>query len=678
MADKKTILMAQFYQQCLEKGYTDMHDATQSLKAKVIASDLNLNYRDIVTFHEKAKVCYDQVQAENAETQRLLAIQQQRDAEIAAQRAVNGELLVTISDSWNKPKSVLRVYIRPDKTLYTTRNNGHKIEGVPAINLHKGGILLTTFHPSQAVYTGATVGGITTGGVHYTKESYSEKVSSTDKGYISAKIGDTDFTIDLIEISDYAREKFRRDPQMRSLGRQILCYNVNFDGSSFMQLAMTKTDYASRMNVMSVAADEHRLPFSRCQQITDLLVRILSAQFPPSDEEVYAKASALAEAGDSATLKRAMELFGHINDFSDAAKRIEQVKEKYEEVLQAEKEQAILAKEAEARKTKKTMAIMIPAAIIIIVASVLISYLVNAHREKTTYAEAVAHMEAGQYQEAIDAFAKIPDYEDSAQLMAEAKLEHAYHQALDAIEQKQYKDAINILKDLSYKDSAELYLDACYQYGVEYLNAENYKAAQQMFESCIDYQFAKDLWKLAEVYKLRDKEKYVDACHQLITLSAEYITENQAFYDELHATCVWDAIEKECITLEYALLMLDSLAEPYKSEAAYTVDIFTKLISFAGKFQQNESQYGPYYLTISFITYNGQVGAVVEYTNYTGTLAIGTAAWNFDVNEDGQMHEYPIKIECPAVNSSRTFIFYIGLETAKVTGIGPYTFFRIE
>ena len=43
VADKKTQDMAQFYNECQNKGYTDMQDETQSLKAKVIAMDLGLN-----------------------------------------------------------------------------------------------------------------------------------------------------------------------------------------------------------------------------------------------------------------------------------------------------------------------------------------------------------------------------------------------------------------------------------------------------------------------------------------------------------------------------------------------------------------------------------------------------------------------------------------------------------
>ena len=70
MADRKTQLMAQFYETCQQKGYTNMDDPTQSLKAKVIATDLNLNYGNISVFYKKAKESYELIQIENAGKER--------------------------------------------------------------------------------------------------------------------------------------------------------------------------------------------------------------------------------------------------------------------------------------------------------------------------------------------------------------------------------------------------------------------------------------------------------------------------------------------------------------------------------------------------------------------------------------------------------------------------------
>ena len=54
MAAKNDKLL-EFYSECQKNGYTNMKDETQSLKAKVIASDLGLNYSKIVALYEEAK-----------------------------------------------------------------------------------------------------------------------------------------------------------------------------------------------------------------------------------------------------------------------------------------------------------------------------------------------------------------------------------------------------------------------------------------------------------------------------------------------------------------------------------------------------------------------------------------------------------------------------------------------
>ena len=47
--------LLEFYSECQKNGYTDMKDKTQSLKAKVIASDLGLNYSKIGALYDEAK-----------------------------------------------------------------------------------------------------------------------------------------------------------------------------------------------------------------------------------------------------------------------------------------------------------------------------------------------------------------------------------------------------------------------------------------------------------------------------------------------------------------------------------------------------------------------------------------------------------------------------------------------
>lgn len=503
MADKKTELMAAFFEQCQNHGYTDMHDDRQSLKAKVIATDLNLKYGDIVSFYEKAQKCYDQVQAEKARAEQLRKIQQQKDAEEAARRSVRGELLASIADSVNdrRDTQVMDVYIRPDKSIYTIAN-GIEIEGAPHISLHAGGVLLTTFHPSQAVYTGATVGGITTGGVHYTKESYSSRTTSTGKGYIDAKIGNVDFTISVIRVSEYTKVLFKRDSNFHSLvsGDRIICYNLNSDTSSFLKLAAMKTDYASQMNVMSVAADERRLSFDKCQQIADLLVRIVYGQFPPSDEEVYKSADALSSASNSKDLSRAIEKFQSISDYKDSADRITALQAKYDEILQAEKEQAILEKE-EAHKRNKKVALITGCLIVILTAAILIGSAISKKQKEQArledYSTAVAMIEAGEYENAITVLTSLGEYKDSVNLLEIAKVEATnaehYSNALELKEKGKYEEAAAIFAELKdYKDSEVQAKESDYLYAMELQAKGRYIEAAILFNTIAGYSDAEE------------------------------------------------------------------------------------------------------------------------------------------------------------------------------------------
>lgn len=562
MADKKTELMAAFFEQCQNHGYTDMHDDMQSLKAKVIATDLNLKYGDIVSFYEKAQKCYDQVQAEKVRAEQLRKIQQQKDAEEAARRSVRGERLVTLANNVNISRStkVMHVYIRPDKSIYTMAD-GSEFEGAPAINLHAGGVLLTTFHPSKAVYTGATVGGITTGGVHYTKESYSQRVSNSDKGYITAKIGNIDFTIAVIQVYQCTKMLFKRDPNFQALvsNDRIICQKLNSDTSSFVKLAMTKTDYASQMNVLSVAADQQRLPFDECREITNVLVRIIHGPHPPSDQEAYASAVSFSNAKTAADLKKAIDLFRSISDFRDSADRANALEAVYEEVLQAEKEAAILAKEATSQKRKKLIAIIIPAvlalAILCAALYVFISHRMEQAALQRAYQEAMTLWEQDQFDAAIDAFVALGDYQDASDLVIAvqedkeetAKME-SYAQAMALLEAGDMEAAANRFEQLGdYKDSAELAKNARrelkYQQALDYLDEgqKSHGLAYDLFVQLGDY---------------KDAATYADGFTERIVLktskSGNNHEEYEYFYDEngYDATKNWSDDYRKVVTID--------------------------------------------------------------------------------------------------------------------------------
>ena len=86
MKENERLLL--FYEECVKKGYSDMTDPQQALKAKVIATDRKLRYgNSIEQFFQKAKAAYKEREAERiAEKQRI--------AEETRRCAVPGEELV--------------------------------------------------------------------------------------------------------------------------------------------------------------------------------------------------------------------------------------------------------------------------------------------------------------------------------------------------------------------------------------------------------------------------------------------------------------------------------------------------------------------------------------------------------------------------------------------------------
>ena len=447
MANNKTQLMAQFYEQCKNKGYTNMRDDTQSLKAKVIATDLGLRYGNIVEFYEKAAQCYRQIQEEEKVEAEKRRIRERQELAERERLAVNGSLLVTISDN----DMHLKVFQRPDGTIYCTVNGGHKIEGVPELSVHKGGSVHYTYHPSETVFTGASVGGVMMGGTHQTEAYYTEHTEKSEKGFIKATIGSAEVYIATITISEYVQNRFKRDSQFKNLvtNGKIKCYKDSDTANMFARSALSGgVDSYTRMSQLTMAADARRLPYKLCKQIVDLLGRIIHGYFPPTEEELYDQAQKLAKGSSSEQLMRSIEVFREISYYKDANKQIKIVQKKYDEVLQTEKEQAILAREAQNRRIRKG-AVIAGAVLVVIVTAVL---LISSISKRHAYREATALMDAGRYEEAIVAFEALGSYEDSTDKIKACK----YNDAITLMDEGRYAEAITIFESLAgYKDSID-------------------------------------------------------------------------------------------------------------------------------------------------------------------------------------------------------------------------------
>ena len=440
-----------FYAWCKDHGYEDMSDDTQSLKAKVYATDLGIRYRDIGKLYQEAKAVYD--------------AEEKRKAQEKAFQESKGQFLMSLEASDGKK---INVFLGDDRSIYCTHGNDrHKYRGTPTLTAEKSAVLLYNYHPSQAVYTGASSGGITMGGVHHTEAYMDEKVSTTGNGYIKAASFGHEFTVDKVKLADFVAEKFRRDPwykRVAGTGKIIYCYDTSKRSNNIFKFNTGKTGYYDIMTQTSMALDHERLPMSECKEIVEFLYKVFSGRYPESDESMYARALSMeATAKTSKKIQECIDLFDQISDYEDSAERADALRVKYEEVLQKEKEEAILKKEANAAKRK---VILKKAAVIVPIAVAVIALLIT----------------AGKF------------------IKQQIALNTAYKQAVAYMDSAEYGEAWQILKDLDYKDSAELANESLYCQAMEYRKNSEFEQAVKDFHNLGDYKDSSS--KLSETYDL--------------------------------------------------------------------------------------------------------------------------------------------------------------------------------
>ena len=136
--------------------------------------------------------------------------------------------------------------------------------------------------------------------------------------------------------------------------------------------------------------------------------------------------------------------------------RVAAEKEQEEKAAAAAREREEAAR-AKAKKVGKIAAIVAPVLVVIVVAAVMISGMV---KKSNAYNDALALMDAEQYEEAITAFTALDGYKDSAvQIqLAEAELFNinTYAKAFELLESRDYEEAYAKFESLGdYKDAKE-------------------------------------------------------------------------------------------------------------------------------------------------------------------------------------------------------------------------------
>lgn len=397
--------LVDFYKQCIDNGYTDMNDGTQSLKAKVIASDLGLDYKNISKLFESAEFAFkEQLNKEEKERKRQERL------------AINGEFLFELKVI-SQDINVIRIYKRPDKSVYYTIDNSTKKNEDISFSVESRGTVYYSYKPSKMVYTGATVGGVSTGGwTTVGGECVANLDTSGNKGVVVAVCQNKNITIESVVLSASVCNLFKRHTfKINNVrDKKIECMKTDIksveEQKMYYDVAKSNAHDSTLVNNLLLrAADVVRLSLRDCNKIADFLNQIIYDEYPPSDDEIYDEAIALLNYKDSYSLNKALNLFNIIYDYKDSSEQIEYLKEQIEIVRQEEKERKIINEEIKQKKLKKVFIIITSIICALLIFGVVLKFVII---PSVKYHSAVKMMTNGEYKEAIDKFESLGDYKD--------------------------------------------------------------------------------------------------------------------------------------------------------------------------------------------------------------------------------------------------------------------------
>lgn len=196
---------------------------------------------------------------------------------------------------------------------------------------------------------------------------------------------------------------------------------------------------------------------------------------------------------------RAAKQFEELGTYKDSAERVQQCRDKAEEIRteeerkKAEREKAEKERKAKAKKKKK-IAIFITSAVAVCTALALLCVYVIIPAIR--YNMAVTAVENKNYDEAIAIFEELGDYSDSADKIPETK----YKKAENLVSNKEFDTAIEIFSELGdYSDSTERVLNAKYLKADQCEKEKKYDMAVQIFAELDDYSDSKN--RISEIIK---------------------------------------------------------------------------------------------------------------------------------------------------------------------------------
>ena len=574
--DKNQALI-KLYSQCLENNFTDMTNEKHQLKAKVFATDLGLKYKKIETLFTEAKAAYEQHQIELERSAQ--AAKEKVDLARKREHLQKNAKLAFTAKGYHYGE--LKIYRCEDGSVFCKADDEDEKYTNIEITVEAGQLYFYKYHPSKTVYTGASAGGIAMGGFHTTEAHYTQRKTSTEKGSVVIRYGKKSLDVGSVTLAPDIAILFRRVPEYKAnfSKNTAICRKNNKDSDKLLTMSMYARDQGTQLEIASFAADETKIPFSKCEEIADILNNIIHNKFPVQDEEIYAKAIELSKTNDIEHLGEAVKLFEYIRDYKDAGKHLAKIRPVYDDLVQTQKEQNIIQKEKKQKKRKiTTITVCSCVAFLAALFFVIIPSL--------KYNKAVDLIDNKKYEEAATVLDEIGDFRDASELKKEA----LYLYAVACKEEKNYEKAEALFKELAsygYKDSPKQRWDSSYSLAIELMAEHKYEEALAIFEELDIYD--------DEVKTRDDCETQIYNC--MLALAKDYETKGDAvnaikWYKKLEDD---EAVKK--VKYDYVLAnknttdkqtyyYLQELAEEkYKD----SVKIYSSLYKITGKVFFNES-----------------------------------------------------------------------------------------
>jgi len=323
------------------------------------------------------------------------------------------------------------------------------------------------------------------------------------------------------------------------------------------------------------------------------------------------------------------------------------------ELAEKERKEKRAAKiEENKQKLKKALKIVLPCLLSLIVICFTVSFIINdVVRPAKQYKAAVALMESGDYQGAINIFASLGGYKDSENLAAQcidANLEETYNHALQLMTEGEFADAVAFLEILNgYKDSVDRIiecenniLNTKYNEASQLMVEGKYKDAYDILKSLGDYRNSNSLIEecLSAVFdeniaKLIASEKYSEAYGLLVSsgnqeqlkhFKAVYTVSNYSdkYYDS-NSLYTYD---------EFGNLLKDvkTFDDGDKKIKDYTYDSYNRLIS--ERITESDSPSDYFETTYEYDAHGQKIKEVTTYDYGNGNAGSYTYEYEYDSN----------------------------------------------